>query len=136
MSIFTNYDNLSPDYIPNNISEKKHAEDTTKSKSPRIVQNAKGEFLGYCWYNGEKFEFKVSTDYTQEEIENKTLTLVIYNFRGETVFEKSENNSISITIEINDEMNNLMPSGSYKSVLKCTYENKVEFEQFFNIAVL
>lgn len=136
MSIFTNYDNLSPDYIPDNISEKEYAEEVTNNKPPRVVLNAKKEFIGYCWYNGEKFDFTVKTDYNHEDVQNKTLSLMIHDFRGDFVIGASANDSTSITFTVNEEVNELMPAGTYKATLKCMSQDKVEFEQLFNIAVL
>ena len=136
MSIFTNYDNLSPDYIPDNISEKEYAEEVTNNKPPRVVLNAKKEFIGYCWYNGEKFDFTVKTDYKHEDVQNKTLSLMIHDFRGDFVVGAAANDSTSVTFTVDDEVNELMPAGTYKATLKCISQDKVEFEQLFNIAVL
>lgn len=136
MSIFTNYDNLSPDYIPDNISEKEQSKEVKNNKPPRVVLNAKKEFIGYCWYNGEKFDFTVKTDYKQEEVQNKTLSLVIHNFRGDFVTEASANDSTSVTLPVDDRINELMLAGIYKATLKCMSQDKVEFEQLFDIAVL
>lgn len=136
MSIFTNYDNLSPDYIPDNISEREHIEEVKNNKPPRVVLNAKKQFIGYCWYNGEKFDFIVKTDYKQEEVQNKTLSLVINNFRGDFVLEVSAKDSTLVTLSVDDGVNELMPAGTYKATLKCISQDKVEFEQLFNIAVL
>lgn len=136
MSIFTNYDNLSPDYVPDNISEREHTEEITNNKPPRVVLNAKKEFIGYCWYNGEKFDFTVKTNYKQDEVQNKTLSLVIHNFRGDFVVGVSAKDSTSITFKVDEEVNELMPAGTYKATLKFIAQDKVEFEQMFNIAVL
>lgn len=136
MSIFTNYDNLSPDYIPDNISEKEQPKEVINNRPPRVVLNAKKEFIGYCWYNGEKFDFTIKTDYKQEEVQNKTLSLVINNFRGDFVLEVSAKDSTLVTLSVDDGVNELMPAGTYKATLKCISQDKVEFEQLFNIAVL
>lgn len=136
MSIFTNYDNLSPDYIPDNISEREDTEEVANNKPPRVVLNAKKEFIGYCWYNGEKFDLTVKTDYKKDEVQNKTLSLMIHDFRGDFVIGASANNSTSITFKVDEEINELMPAGTYKATLKCISQDKVEFEQLFNIAVL
>lgn len=136
MSIFTNYDNLSPDYIPDNISEKEQPKEVVNNKPPRVILNAKKEFIGYYWYNGEEFDFTVKTDYKQEEVQNKTLSLVIHNFRGDFVTEASASDSTSVTLTVDKEVNKLMPASTYKATLKCTSQDKGEFEQLFNIAVL
>ena len=136
MSIFTNYNNLSPDYIPDNISEKEQPKEVVNNRPPRVVLNAKKEFIGYCWYNGEKFDFTIKTDYKQEEVQNKTLSLVIHNFRGGFVVGASANDSTSVTFTVDDEVNELMPTGIYKAILKCISQDTVEFEQLFNITVL
>lgn len=136
MGIFDNYDNLSPNYIPNNMNVCEPAEEAKSNKPPRIIKNTKGQFLGYCWYNGEKFNFTVNTNYKEDEVQRKSLKLIITNFRGDFIIDATSTNDTSVTLSITDEVNSLMRPGIYRGVLQLISDSSVEFEQLFNIAVL
>ena len=136
MSIFTNYDNLSPDYIPNNISEPEIEVINTPIRPPRIVRNAKGEFIGYCWYSGELFDFQIETDYTTEELQGKTLKLSVYDFRSNLIISNEALNNNIVTLVINKDVSEKLLSGTYRGILEVISNNKVEFEQVFSIAIL
>ena len=61
---------------------------------------------------------------------------MIHNFRGDFVVESLANDSTTITLAVDEEINKLIPTGTYKATIKCISQNKVDFEQLFNIAVL
>lgn len=59
MSQFYNYDNLSPNYIPNNVKVKpvlKEVSDTTSR--PLKMYDIQDKFIGYQWNYGDVFAFK------------------------------------------------------------------------------
>lgn len=60
MSMFDNYDNLSPDYIPDNTSPKPSDRYSTTDVVPRPAYNIKGNFIGYEWNYGDTFELKLT----------------------------------------------------------------------------
>lgn len=89
MGMFDKYDNLNPDYIPDNTTtylDKDYL--TIDSDIPRPLYDLEGKFLGYSWDEGEVFEFKMSI--------NDMITIrknsLIYNKTGEQpdVYTKAE----------------------------------------------
>ena len=80
MSLFTNYDNINDNYIPNNLN--------IAAPSPRKVfdydppyneYNIKGDFVGFSWHYGESFDLTLSiskTIYVEE-------SAIIYRETGE-----------------------------------------------------
>lgn len=65
MSIFDNYDNLNPNYIPNNTSlTPSNSFLTIDNTLPRPYYDINGRFIGYTWNYGECFKFSLSTDDT------------------------------------------------------------------------
>ena len=81
MGMFDNYDNLNPDYIPNNTTkyiDKYYL--TINSQIPRPLYDIKNNFLGYSWDNGEIFDFNMSVDDMITIRENS----IIYDTPGES----------------------------------------------------
>ena len=63
MGIFDNYENLNPDYIPDNSSEKPSDERRClNEKLPRKTFNVKGNFVGYRWSYGDIFDLTFSVN--------------------------------------------------------------------------
>ena len=63
MGMFDTYDNLNPDYIPDNSTPtplEKYI--TINPKLPKPLYNVKGTFLGYKWNHGEYFDFNISVN--------------------------------------------------------------------------
>lgn len=60
--MFYNYENIRPDYIPDNTSPKPSDSYVTidNDKLPKRICNAKGNFIGYGWNYGDVFDMKFS----------------------------------------------------------------------------
>lgn len=113
IDMFTNYENLSENYIPNNLSKNKTkpCSYTKLNPSPLIkpyaLYDAKGELEGYYWYYGDhiELEFELFGELTQDDdtgtgtyvditdfIKDKIFTFTIYNFRHEVIHQVSKSN--------------------------------------------
>lgn len=136
MSILTNYDNINPEYIPNNISKKEVTEEAVNNKPPRLVYNAKKEFIGYCWYSEERFNFDITIDTPIEDMKDKTLEFSISDFRSNIIIQTETINNNTVTFTVDDEVSSKLPCGSYRGIVKCKSQDTVEFEQVFSIAIL
>lgn len=68
IDMFTNYQNLSEYYIPNNLSKslttpKSYTKlDPVEASKPYELYNAKGELEGYYWYYGNQLNLEFSID--------------------------------------------------------------------------
>ena len=61
--MFDRYNNLNPDYVPNNTTNYTTGEFATiGSEMPRPMYNLKGAIVGYTWNSEEKFDFNISID--------------------------------------------------------------------------
>ena len=84
-NMFTNYNNIDPSYIPNNmhlVSNKVKSYtklDPIKLSKPYELYNAKNELEGYFWYHGENIILDFSID-GEITLENDAL---IYSNKGE-----------------------------------------------------
>ena len=79
MSMFDNYDKLSPNYIPNNSSSETNNEYLSIEQTlPRVVYNIKNNPIGLSWTYGERFELKFSAAKTIKVAENS----LIYDISG------------------------------------------------------
>lgn len=131
MSIFDNYDNLSGDYIPNNMCSNittPSIEDTL----PRVVNNIKGNFIGYSWYNTEEFEWELSTN---ENIENKSLILEIYSYDWDLIKSFSNLNSKTLLIKVDKELNELLKQGIYYGIVKISNSLETKIVNKFTIII-
>lgn len=62
MGMFERYDNLSPDYIPNNSALRiKGVYTTIENDLPRPLIDIRGNQIGYTWDSGELFNFHFTT---------------------------------------------------------------------------
>lgn len=80
MGMFDNYNNINPDYIPNNThnnTELKYM--CIKNSLPRKIFDIKNNFIGYHWYTGERFEHTVSVN-KSIQVENDA---IIYTEEGQ-----------------------------------------------------
>lgn len=63
MGMFTTYDTIDPNYIPDNTSPKISDEYTTIEETlPRMVYDLKGRFIGYSWNYGDTFDFDIDVN--------------------------------------------------------------------------
>ena len=109
MDMFTNYQNLSEQYIPNNLSEHKYkVESYTKlcpveNSKPYELYNAKNELEGYFWYYGDSInlDFSITGEVILDDgsasgeyidandfLKDKLYAIKIYNEFGFNDFEK------------------------------------------------
>lgn len=108
IDMFTNYQNLSEYYTPNNLAKYQQRPCSyTKFNSNNItypyeLYNAKGELEGYFWHYGDQIElaFELSGELTLENetgtgeyvditdfIKDKVFTFRLFNFRHEIIYE-------------------------------------------------
>ena len=59
MGIFTNYDNLDKNYIPNNVSPQCYDDIIEEDVLPRPFYNLKGNFVGYTWNQDDTFKWEI-----------------------------------------------------------------------------
>lgn len=112
IDMFTNYQNLSDYYTPNNLS--KHLTtpcsytklNKTEATKPYELYNVEGQLEGYCWYYGDHIDldFELLGELTQDDdlgngiyvdivdfIKDKLFTFTIYNFRHEVIYQVNKN---------------------------------------------
>lgn len=80
MGMFDRYDNLNPDYIPNNTTnyiDRYYV--TINSDIPRPLYDIKQRFIGYTWDRNERFNFEISANDMITVRENS----LIYDKTGE-----------------------------------------------------
>lgn len=131
MSIFDNYDNLSKYYIPNNMCSNittPPIEDTL----PRVVNNIKGNFIGYSWYNTEEFEWDLSTN---EDVEGKSLILEIYSYDWSHIKSFSNLSSKTLLIKVDKELNELLKQGIYYGIVKISDSLETRIVNKFTIII-
>lgn len=131
MSIFDNYDNLGVDYIPNNMCSNittPSIEDTL----PRVVNNIRGNFIGYSWYNTEEFEWELSTN---EDTENKSLSLEIYSYDWNHIISFSKLSSKTLLIKVDKELNELLKQGIYYGIVKISDSLETRVVNKFTIII-
>ena len=201
IDMFTNYQNLSEYYIPNNLSKSFDKPqsytklDPIAGSKPYELYNAKGELEGYYWYYGNllNLEFNIDGEITVESnaiiyktagqcptyntegrigqkiynivdfkswqcvgykksqylwledkeftypikgdkvylsadkyLADKTLKLTIYNFRYESVYEKSFTRSSTIIVPIDESLSNKLMKGVYYCTLEVAGPNVCE----------
>ena len=112
IDMFTNYQNLSEYYIPNNLSKSNtQVQSYTKLTSnnntkPYELYNAKGELEGYFWHYGDQIdlEFSLQGELTldddtptgnyidvQDFLEDKNIIIRLYDFRFNIIYSKVSN---------------------------------------------
>ena len=68
MNMFTNYQNIANNYVPNNLvcsfpGGKSYTKlDPVKASKPYEEYNTKGELIGYSWYQGETLNLEFNID--------------------------------------------------------------------------
>lgn len=131
IDMFSNYQNLSEQYIPNNLSQYKcKPESYTKLNpceltKPYELYDAKGNLEGYYWYYGNNITLEFEVDGELNELENngfisledylkdKIATLNIYNFRSESVYTKSILANKTVIFELDSNISKELVRGVY-----------------------
>lgn len=147
IDMFTNYQNLSENYIPNNLSKNK-----TKPRSytklnpceitkPYELYNAKNELEGYYWYYGNTINLEFDIDgevldingngtgefvSAKDYLVDKIATLNIYNFRMNIIYSKTISAAETIHISIDKELSEKMVKGIYYCSLEISNNNSHE----------
>jgi hypothetical protein len=63
MGMFDKYDNLNPEYVPDNTTPKRLEEYLSINKVlPRPLRDVRGNIIGYGWNSGEYFNLNISVD--------------------------------------------------------------------------
>ena len=62
MGMFDNYNNIDPNYIPNNTTCKEITYIEIDNSNPKKAYDAKGRFVGYTWQQGDTFDLLLSID--------------------------------------------------------------------------
>jgi len=75
MSMFDKYDNIDPNYIPNNTTPQQKPEVVIVDKEPFIAYNIKGNPIGLSWTHGAEFELP----YTVKRTITVKEDAIIYN---------------------------------------------------------
>ena len=150
IDMFTSYQKLSDNYIPNNLTkEHDHLKcksytklDPQKAGKPYELYNAKGELEGYTWYEGMvlNLEFNIEGELTldgkddyediyitvDDYIKDKSFIFNLFNFRYEVIYEKVLPGSTKLIIPIDQKLSEMLKKGIYYCTLKCTGEESVE----------
>lgn len=131
IDMFSNYQNLSENYIPNNLSQQLTKPcsytklDTCDLTRPYELYNAKNELEGYYWYYGNNInlEFNIEGDINeikldgfidlQDYLKDKVATLNIYNFRNEALYQKTIQANNTVVFEIDPEASKKLVKGVY-----------------------
>lgn len=147
IDMFTNYQNLSEYYIPNNLSKyldkpisytKLNPTELTK---PYELYNAKGELEGYYWYYGQSInlDFTITGEIVlkdnsendsyisvEDYLSDKSFRLRIYNFRYEIIDEMLFPGVLNPIFEIDSEKSKKYAKGIYYCSLEIIYNDICE----------
>ena len=151
MDMFTNYQNLSEYYIPNNLSQYQNKPcsytklNPCEITKPYELYNAKNELEGYYWYYGNIINLDFSIDgevidingngtgeyvSAKDYLADKTATVNIYDFRMNVIYSKSLPASENILITIDPELSSKMVKGIYYCSLEVS--NSKSHETIFD----
>lgn len=146
IDMFTNYQNLNKDYIPNNLSQCTPKSYTSKLDpceitKPYELYDAKGDLEGYYWYYGESIvlDFSIDGEITELEangyvsledyLKDKTASLKLYDFRGVAVFCSTIKAATQLVFSIDSEMSKKIVKGTYGCEL-AIFNNNVSHKIF------
>lgn len=139
MGMFDGYQNLNNQYTPNNLCSnipqppcpnKCDCLEPCKPNKPYEEYDAKGELVGYWWYQGDtiNLEYNIEGEVTVEGSSNyitaedfladKQVTIKLYNFRREVIAEKTFEGSTTIIFPIDKELAKILVQGVYYSSLE------------------
>lgn len=150
MGMFSNYEDLADNYVPNNLRPNPPKCDyksncnlePCKPNKPYEEYNAEGQLIGYFWYYGNSvnLEFNINGEVTYEGSEDyitakdflsdKLATIKLYNFRREEIVEKVYDLSTlpdptSVTFVIDEGLSKKLVKGVYYITL--TISDKTGF---------
>ena len=139
MGMFSGYENLDDQYIPNNLRPCPIVPPTCepcpslkpcKPNLPYEEYNMQGELVGYWWYQGDtvNLEFNISgevvvegsqTYITAEDfLQDKQITVKLYNFRREIIAQQTYPGNTTITFSIDDKLAKELVQGVYYTTLE------------------
>lgn len=151
IDMFTNYQNLSEYYIPNNLAQYQNKPgsytklDPCEITKPYELYNAKNELEGYYWYYGNTINLDFIIDgevididgngtgeyvSAKEYLADKIATVNIYDFRMNVIYSKSISASENIIITIDPELSMRMVRGIYYCSLEIS--NSKSHETIFD----
>lgn len=116
MGIFTNYDNLSEDYIPDNVSPQYPDEIIEGDILPKPFYDIKGNFIGYTWNLTDTFVWEIEFD----NILKGDVVMELYDFRWEHIHTFSHFNDNKLLVKIDNSINDILRQGVYYAVVKNT----------------
>ena len=122
-NIFTNYNNVPENYIPNNIDQPPIIK--KECNIPLEIYNAKGEFVGLTWNNCDNIllNFNISGNVTYDSgiyedaetyLAGKKLQIIFYDFKYFALFNDIFDANINAIYEISeDTQKNVLIPGIY-----------------------
>ena len=151
IDMFTNYQNLSEYYTPNNLAQHQTRPcsytklDPCEITKPYELYNAKNELEGYYWYYGNTINLDFSIDgevldidgngtgeyvSAKDYLADKVATINIYDFRMNVIYSKSIPAAENIIITIDPELSMRMVRGIYYCSLEVS--NNKSHETIFD----
>lgn len=122
-NIFTNYNNVPENYIPNNINQPPIIK--KEYNIPLEIYNAKGEFVGLTWNTCDNIllNFNISGNVTYDTgvyedaetyLTGKKLQIIFYDFKYFALFNDTFDASINAIYEISENIQkNILVPGIY-----------------------
>lgn len=151
MDMFTNYQNLSDSYIPNNLSEHKCTPQSytklcpVENSKPYELYDAKGELEGYFWYYGDSInlDFSITGEVVLDDgsmsgqyidasdfLKDKLYAIKLYDFRLNEIYTQVGQASSNIILNIDKELSNKLVKGIYYCSLEIS--NSTYCEKIFD----
>lgn len=132
--MFTNYENLSDNYIPNNLAKHQcKPKSYTKlcpinTSKPYELYNAKNELEGYFWYQGDSInlDFTITGEIILDDgslsgeyidaadfLKDKSYTIKLYDFRLNEIYSQVGKASDNIILSIDSTLSEKILRGIY-----------------------
>lgn len=132
-NMFDKYDNLSPNYIPNNMYKYEDTAIDTLENPPRIAKNTKGNQIGYSWYLGEEFDFIYDIN---QDVDLTSVKLDIYSFRWEKQKTFNFGNTHHPYFRVDGEIDEILKRGIYYCIITIDTDGKSIVYDNFIIEVI
>lgn len=130
IDMFTNYQNLSEHYIPNNLAQhqtKPHSYtkfNPCEITKPYELYNAKNELEGYYWHYGDaiNLDFSIEGEVTLDDgtyitandfLKDKLYTIKLYDFRLNEIYTQAGKSSTNIVLNIDKNLSSKFVRGVY-----------------------